>query len=67
MDLVGRLFGTWRPAADAAVAERPAERGYLHVPYDSAQTHVGVAYAAVPYRHDDYFRAWARSARWAGG
>ena len=67
VDLVGRLFGAWRPAAAAALAERPAEQGYLHVPFDSAQTHVGVAYAAVPYRHDDYFRAGAGAVRALGG
>lgn len=67
VDLVGRLFGSWRPAAAIAVAERPAQRGYLHVPYDSAQTHVGVAYAAVPYRHENYFRAWGAVGALGGG
>ena len=57
-DLVGRLFGDWKPADAAELNEIPAEGGYLHVPYDSAQTHIGVAYPSVPYRHPDYFQAW---------
>jgi predicted Zn-dependent peptidase len=67
VDLVGRLFGGWRSRHGAAIAERPAQGGYLHVPYDSVQTHVGVAYAAVPYRHEDYFRAWGAVGALGGG
>ena len=64
-DLVGRLLGDWQPAGDAAIEELPAAGGYLHVPYDSAQTHIGIAYASVPYRHDDYFGPGAPWGPWA--
>jgi len=66
-DLVGRLFADWRPANGAALVERPAQGGYLHIPYDSAQTHMGIAYASVPYRHEDYFRAWGAAGALGGG
>ncbi len=66
-DLVGQLFGDWQPAGGAAFTERAAQGGYLHVPYDSAQTHIGVAYASVPYRHEDYFRAWGAVGALGGG
>ncbi len=66
-ELVGRLFGACAPRENGAVDERPARGGYLHLPYDSAQTHVGVAYAAVPYRHEDYFRAWGAVGALGGG
>jgi predicted Zn-dependent peptidase len=56
--LVGTLLGDWRPADDAAINEDAAPGGYLHVPYDSAQTHIGIAYPSVPFRHPDYFQAW---------
>jgi predicted Zn-dependent peptidase len=56
-DLVGTLLGDWQPAEEATFDEVPAPGGYLHVPYDSAQTHIGIAYASVPYRHPDYFQA----------
>ena len=66
-DLVGKLFGDWQPADGAAIDEIPAEGGYLHVPYDSAQTHIGIAYPSVPYRHSDYFQAWGAVGALGGG
>ncbi len=67
VDLVGRLLGDWQPAGEAAIDELPAQGGYLHVPYDSAQTHIGIAYPSVPYRHDDYFVAWGAVGALGGG
>jgi predicted Zn-dependent peptidase len=66
-ELVGKLLGDWKPAASAAVTELPAQDGYLHVPYDSAQTHIGIAYSSVPYRHADYFQAWGAVGALGGG
>ena len=66
-DLVGRLFGGWQPGDDATFEEHAAPGGYLHLPYDSAQTHIGIAYASVPYRHEDYFRAWGAAGALGGG
>jgi predicted Zn-dependent peptidase len=67
VELVGQLFGDWQPIAGGTFEERPAEGGYLHVPYDSAQTHIGIAYTSVPYRHADYFRAWGAVGALGGG
>ncbi len=67
VDLVGKLLGDWQPADSAATGELPAQGGYLHVPYDSAQTHIGIAYASVPYRHSDYFQAWGAVGALGGG
>ena len=66
-DLVGKLLGDWQPADGAAIDELPAPGGYLHVPYDSAQTHIGIAYPSVPYRHPDYFQAWGAVGALGGG
>jgi predicted Zn-dependent peptidase len=30
-----------------------------HIPYQSSQSHVGIAYPSIPYKHPDYFQAWA--------
>src|SRR4029079_4483719 len=30
-----------------------------HIPFESGQSHVGVAYPTIPYKHPDYFQAWA--------
>jgi predicted Zn-dependent peptidase len=66
-ELVSGLLGDWKPAPTAEVKERPAQGGYLHVPFDSAQTHIGIAYASAPYRHADYFNAWGAVGALGGG
>lgn len=56
---VGKLLGGW---AGGAVQEiTPASRGqrHLHLPYESNQTQIGIAYESVPYSHEDYFHASA--------
>jgi len=57
-DAVGELLGDWSPAAADGVVERPAPSPYEHLPYESHQTQIGIAYDSVPYRHPDYFQAW---------
>jgi len=66
-ELVGTLLGNWQPAEGVSFDEQPAQGGYLHVPYDSAQTHIGIAYSSVPYRHGDYFQAWGAVGALGGG
>jgi predicted Zn-dependent peptidase len=34
----------------------PPQRRYEHLRVDSAQTHIGIAFDAVPYSHPDYFQ-----------
>jgi predicted Zn-dependent peptidase len=58
-DHVERLFGDWAKADDSAPV---ASNGYQlpnHIPFESSQSHVGIAYPTIPYRHPDYFQAWA--------
>lgn len=55
VDDVTRLFGDWQAPGPSPPQERPAPRGYCHLPVDSAQTHLGLALDAVPYAHPDYF------------
>jgi predicted Zn-dependent peptidase len=57
-NLVGELFDDWNAKPDFEIQEQPAGGRYAHVPYDSQQTQVGIAYASVPYRDPDYFQAW---------
>jgi predicted Zn-dependent peptidase len=53
---VERLFGDWQAAAAAKVQETPPDRQYLHLATESSQTHIGIATAAVPFSHPDYFQ-----------
>src|SRR5690606_25044640 len=38
-----------------------------HITTDSNQTHIGLAYDAVPYRDDNYYAAWAAVSVLSGG
>jgi predicted Zn-dependent peptidase len=66
-DLVGKLLGDWTPGDDGLVAETPAKARYEHLPYDSHQTQIGIAYKSVPYRHPDYFQAFGAVGVLSGG
>lgn len=58
VELAEQLFGDWvNNEAPAESPETPGE-GDFHVPYDSSQAHVGIAYPSTPYSHADYFEAW---------
>jgi predicted Zn-dependent peptidase len=59
VELVEQLFGDWRAGDASQPVEtdgRPAEN---HIPFQSTQSHVGIAYPTIPYKHPDYFQAWA--------
>jgi predicted Zn-dependent peptidase len=58
-DHVGRLFADWPARARGDVAETACDRRPRHLPYESTQTHIGVAYPSVAYAHPDYFQARA--------
>ena len=66
-DLVGRLLGDWEPGPAVAVEEEPARQKYLHIPYESSQTQIGIAYSSIPYRHPDYYQAWGAVGVLSGG
>jgi len=58
-DHVEQLFGDWQPkdiGEPTGFNGRPAGN---HISFDSSQSHVGIAYPSVPYKHPDYFQAWA--------
>ncbi|MCE5269118.1 MAG: insulinase family protein [Planctomycetaceae bacterium] len=66
-DLVGELFGDWSSGGKEVVRESPAGVRYEHLPYDSHQTQIGIAFPSVPYRHRDYFQAWGAVGVLSGG
>jgi predicted Zn-dependent peptidase len=56
---VENQFGDWQPGG---APEPETGNGRLtghHLPFQSNQSHVGVAFATIPYKHPDYFQAWA--------
>jgi predicted Zn-dependent peptidase len=58
-DEVERLFGDWEPLDVAEPAPRNGQPTGNHIPFQSNQSHVGIAYPTIPYKHPDYFQAWA--------
>lgn len=58
-DEVQKLFGDWEPLDMKEPAARNGKPGKNHIPFESTQSHVGVAYPTIPYKHPDYFQAWA--------
>jgi predicted Zn-dependent peptidase len=50
------LFGDWKPNPPAAIKETPPPRKYLHIPTESSQTHIGIAYDGLSYADPDYFQ-----------
>ena len=66
-DLVDRTFGDWpdRPAATMTVGEAPG--GFIHVPKDSAQTHIGLAQPSVTRDDPRYYAARVAVSVLSGG
>lgn len=64
---VEEAFGDWEPGSEPQVAAAQPACGSRHLHHDSAQTHIGLAYRAVPYGHEDYYAAWAAVSVLSGG
>jgi predicted Zn-dependent peptidase len=58
-DHVERLFGDWSTTDNAAPTPSNGHTLANHIPFESTQSHVGIAYPTIPYKHPDYFQAWA--------
>jgi predicted Zn-dependent peptidase len=58
-DLVEQLFGDWTPNDVAEPGATNGRSAGNYIPFESNQSHVGIAYPTIPYKHPDYFQAWA--------
>ena len=58
-DHIEQLFGDWKPVAVPEPNGASAPPTGNHIPFQSNQSHVGIAYPTIPYKHPDYFQAWA--------
>ena len=61
------LFGDWTGAAPPAVTAGPRGARFRHVPHDSQQTHVALAWSAPPYRDPASYEATAALGILGGG
>lgn len=58
-DHVENFFADWDSVAIAEPNGADDQPVGNHVAFSSSQSHVGIAYPTIPYRHPDYFQAWA--------
>ena len=58
-DQVGRLFGDWQGGAEPELRLGSADGAsqYLHLPKETTQTQIGLAYESVPFGHPEYYNA----------
>lgn len=56
-DQVGRLFGDWTGEPAPPVTAGPSRTCFDHVPKETTQTQIGIAYPSVPIGHADYYAA----------
>ncbi|MCA9264541.1 MAG: insulinase family protein [Planctomycetales bacterium] len=54
---VGELFDEWTSVSQPDIPDVIPSHTMTHIPYDSSQTQIGIAYPTVPYRHNDYFQS----------
>ncbi|HIE96490.1 MAG TPA: insulinase family protein [Planctomycetes bacterium] len=66
-DAVAAAFDGWIPKDVTVPDTGDVEASPKHVEHDSAQTHIGLAWETVPYRHERYFEAWAAVSLLSGG
>ncbi len=52
---VEELFGDWEPRLETEVESSPPQHGVHHIPYQSEQTHIAVAFPGVAYARPNYF------------
>lgn len=61
------LFAGWasKDVPEIELGERGPFRD--HIPHESTQTQIGIAFDSIPYRHPDYYQAWAAVSVLSGG
>jgi predicted Zn-dependent peptidase len=64
---IEELFGDWTSGGPERVPTGPRGPRLRHVPHDSQQTHVALAWSAPPYRSDESYEATAALAILGGG
>jgi predicted Zn-dependent peptidase len=57
VECIENTLGDWTAEEVAEPTTSPAPGGLSYLPHDSQQTHIGVSFPTVPYRHPDYYKA----------
>ena len=65
--IVEQVFGDWKTQPKPKFDTAPGGPRRDHIPHESTQTHIAIAYPTVPYRHAEYYHAWAAVSVLSGG
>jgi predicted Zn-dependent peptidase len=66
-DSIQAVFSEWRGPAIPPVTAGSCPVSPYHLPHDSAQTHLGLAWDTVTYSDERYYEAWAAVSLLSGG
>ncbi len=66
-ETVALIFDDWQSDDVPEPGESDAGPPLAHLPEETHQTQIAVGYPSVPYRHEDYFRAWGAVGVLSGG
>ncbi|MCA8996928.1 MAG: insulinase family protein, partial [Planctomycetaceae bacterium] len=66
-DCVEKQFADWDSLPEPTVDRQATAQRSHHLTHESAQTHIALAFNAVPYGHPDYYTAWAAVNILSGG
>ena len=66
-EVVSETFGNWTTRPDPVIETTPHLGPHDHITHDSTQTHIAIAYNTVPFKHEDYYAAWAAVAVLSAG
>lgn len=58
-DQVKRLFDAWEPMPGQKSYLGSTLPDYVHVPFESSQTHLGIGFEGIPIAHPDFYQARA--------
>lgn len=58
-DEIQKLFGDWESSPGQISYQGKSLPEYVHVPFESSQTHVGLGFPGVPVSHPDFYQARA--------
>jgi predicted Zn-dependent peptidase len=64
---VERLFGDWKPSNRPELTPETHSPESSHIPKETHQTHIALAYPSVPIGHPDYYAARAAEGVLSGG
>ena len=51
-----RIRASWRSGSPLLAGQAPPQQNYLHIPAESSQTHIAIAFRGAAYNHPDYFQ-----------